>query len=61
MQNTFIQVQGDQIIVDKNQLIMYSIAAAIVVVLLIVITIAVKSRKKNFIRTIPTNLKDEIQ
>lgn len=57
MKNTFLEVQSDKIIIDKNQLIMYAIAAAVAVVLFFVIFVGIKSRKKDFIKTIPTNLK----
>ena len=57
MKNNFIQVQDNSIIFDKNQLIMYAgIALALIVVVLLVL-FALKSRKRNFIKTIPTNLK----
>ena len=58
MKNNFIQVQDNSIIFDKNQLIMYAGMALAVVVVVLLILFAVKSRKRNFIKTIPTNLKD---
>ena len=57
MQNTFYQVKDGSIIIDQAQLTTYAIAAAVLVVLAVIITIAVKSRKRNFIKTVPTNLK----
>lgn len=59
MLNSFIQVQGDKIIINKNDLVMLAVAAVLVIVVIIIVTIALKSRKKNFIKTIPTNLKEE--
>ena len=58
MDNTFLQVQGDKIIIDKAQLTMYAAAAAAVIVIVLIALIANKARQKNFIKTIPTNLKD---
>lgn len=58
MTASLVQTQGNNIVIDKGQLVMYAIAAAVVVVLIIVVIIAIKSRKKNFIKTVPTNLKD---
>ncbi len=55
-----MQIQDDKIIFDKNQLIMYAAIAATVVVIILVITIAAKTRRKNFIKTVPTKLKDEV-
>lgn len=55
-----MQIQDDKIIFDKNQLIMYAAIAAAVVVIILVITIAAKTRRKNFIKTVPTKLKDEV-
>lgn len=57
MNNTFVQVQDNSIIFDKNQLIMYAAGALATVVIIALILFAVKSRKRNFIKTIPTNLK----
>ena len=57
MQNTFYQVKDGAIIIDQAQLTTYAIAAAVLVVLAVIITIAIKGRKKNFIKTVPTNLK----
>ena len=58
MQDPLIRTAEDQIIIDQSQLTMYAILAAIVVVLLILIVVALKRRKKDFIKTVPTNLKD---
>ena len=58
MKNNFIQIQDNSIIFDKNQLIMYAGMALAVVVVVLLILFAVKSRKRNFIKTIPTNLKN---
>jgi hypothetical protein len=60
MNNAFMQIQDDKIIFDKNQLIMYAVIAAAVLILVVIITIAAKARRKNFIKTVPTNLKDEV-
>ncbi len=60
MNTAFMQIQDDKIIFDKNQLIMYAAIAATVVVIILVITIAAKTRRKNFIKTVPTKLKDEV-
>ena len=57
MKNNFIQIQDNSIIFDKNQLVMYAGIALAVVVVVLLILFAVKSRKRNFIKTIPTNLK----
>lgn len=59
MQNNFIQMNGDQIIIDKNDLIALAIAAVAIIVVAIVVTIVFKNRKKDFIKTLPTNLKEE--
>lgn len=59
MLNNFIQVQGDKVIFDKNSLVTIAVVAALVVIVIIGIAIAAKTRKKNFIKTIPTNLKEE--
>ena len=59
MQNNFIQMNGDQIIIDKNDLITLAIAAVAIIVVAIVVTIVLKNRKKDFIKTLPTNLKEE--
>jgi hypothetical protein len=56
--NNFLRIQGNDVIVDKNQLIMYGAAAIAVMLLVAIVLIASKTRKKNFIKTIPTNLKD---
>ena len=56
--NHFLVVNGNQVIIDKNQLITYAAAAAGVIIVVAIITISAKMRKKNFIKTIPTNLKD---
>jgi len=57
VQNTFFQVQNNQIIIDQAQLTMYAIAAGVVILLLVIVALAAKFRKKNFIKTIPTQLK----
>ena len=57
MKNNFIQIQDNSIIFDKNQLVMSAGIALAVVVVVLLILFAVKSRKRNFIKTIPTNLK----
>lgn len=59
MQNSFIQIQGDQIIIDKNDLMTLAVIATVVIVAVIIVTIALKKRKKNFIKTLPTNLKED--
>ena len=59
MLNNFIQVQGDKVIFDKNSLVTIAVVAALIVIVIIGIAIAMKTRKKNFIKTIPTNLKEE--
>lgn len=59
MQNSFIQIQGDKVIIDKNSLVVLAVAVALIIIVIIIVTIAAKSRKKNFIKTIPTNLKEE--
>lgn len=59
MLNNFIQVQGDKVIFDKSSLVTIAVVAALVVIVIIGIAIAAKTRKKNFIKTIPTNLKEE--
>lgn len=59
MLNNFIQVQGDKVIFDKNSLVTIAIVAALIVIVIIGTAIAAKTRKKNFIKTIPTNLKEE--
>lgn len=59
MLNNFIQVQGDKVIFDKNSLVTIAVVAALIVIVIIGIAIAAKTRKKNFIKTIPTNLKEE--
>jgi len=56
--NNFLVVNGNQVIIDKNQLITYAAAVAGVIIVVAIITISAKMRKKNFIKTIPTNLKD---
>ena len=58
MKNNFIQIQDNSIIFDKNQLIMYAGIALAVVIVVLLILVALKSRKRNFIKTIPTNLKN---
>ena len=57
MKNNFIQVQDNSIIFDKNQLIMYAGIVLAVGVVVLLVLFALKSRKRNFIKTIPTNLK----
>ena len=57
MKNNFIQVQDNSIIFDKNQLIMYAGIALAVIVVVLLVLFALKSRKRNLIKTIPTNLK----
>ena len=57
MQNDFLRIQDGQIIVDQAQLTAYAIAALVILVLVAVITIVAKTRKKSFIKTVPTNLK----
>jgi hypothetical protein len=57
--NNFIQIQGDNVVINKNDLVMLLVAAILVIVVIVVVTIALKSRKKNFIKTVPTNLKEE--
>ena len=57
MKNNFIQVQDNSIIFDKNQLIMYAGIVLAVIVVVLLGLFALKSRKRNFIKTIPTNLK----
>ncbi|RYF29141.1 MAG: hypothetical protein EOO17_02630 [Chloroflexi bacterium] len=59
MQNNFIQIQGDKVIIDKNSLVTLAVVVVLVIVVVAIVTIAAKSRKKNFIKTIPTNLKEE--
>lgn len=59
MFNSLVMVNGDTITINKNDLIMYAIAGAVVLILVVILIIAFKRRKKNFIKTIPTNLKDE--
>ena len=59
MQNNFIQVKGDQVIIDINDLMTLALVAAVVIVALIVVTVVLKKRKKNFIKTLPTNLKED--
>jgi hypothetical protein len=58
MQNSFIQTQGDKLVIDQGQLTTYAIAAAAVIVVVILIVVAMKRRKKGFIKTVPTNLKE---
>ena len=60
MQNNFIQITDSQVIFNKNDLLLYAGILVAVVVVILLIVIAIKSRKKNFIKTIPTNLKDEV-
>jgi len=57
VQNDFLRIQDGQIIVDQAQLTAYAIAALVILVLVAVITIVAKTRKKSFIKTVPTNLK----
>ncbi len=52
-------MNGDQIIIDKNGFITLAIAAVAIIVVAIVVTIVFKNRKKDFIKTLPTNLKEE--
>lgn len=59
MQNTFVQVRDDQIIFDKSDLIMYAVLAAVLIVIIVVVIVALKRRKKDFIKTLPTNLKED--
>lgn len=59
MLNNFIQVQGDKVILDKNSLVTLAVIVALIIVVIIIVTIVAKTRKKNFIKTIPTNLKEE--
>jgi hypothetical protein len=59
VQNTFIQSRGDQLIIDKGQLTTYVAIALIVLIFIALVVIALKRRSKNFIKTVPTNLKDE--
>lgn len=59
MQNPLIETRGNDIIIDKNTLIMYAVAALVVLVLLVIVIVMFKRRKKNFIKTMPTNLKSE--
>lgn len=59
VQNNFIQIQGDKVIIDKNSLVTLAVVVVLVIVVVAIVTIAAKSRKKNFIKTIPTNLKEE--
>ena len=56
--DNFLRLQGNDVIIDKNQLILYGAAAVAVILLVGILLIASKTRKKSFIKTIPTNLKD---
>lgn len=59
MQNAFLKIQDGYIMIDQAQATTYGVAAAIVAILVVLITISIKNRKKEFIRTIPTHLKSE--
>lgn len=60
MQNSFMQITNDQVIFDKSDLLLYASILVAVIVIIVLILVAIKSRKKDFIKTIPTNLKDEV-
>ena len=52
-------MQDGKVLIDQTQLMMYGLVALIVIVLIIVVTVAMKRRKKDFIKTVPTNLKED--
>lgn len=59
MQNALFKIQDGYIMIDQAQATTYGIAAVAAVILVVLVTIAIKSRRKDFIRTIPTNLKSK--
>ena len=58
MFNGLVRLEGNEIILMKDQTIMIASLIIAALILLFVITIALKSRKRSFIKTVPTNLKE---
>lgn len=58
VQNSLIQMQGDNIVINANYLILIGAIAIVAVILLVVAAIFFKRRNRGFVKTMPTNVKD---
>lgn len=58
MFTNLVKVQGNEIILQRDQFAMLATLIVAVLIVLVVIYVAFKRRQKNFIKTVPTNLKD---
>ena len=58
MNGNFIQIQDGKVIIDQMQLMTYGALVILAILVIIAVIIALKRRNRDFIKTMPTNLKD---